>query len=228
VPRKNPVPESVRTVCARFLAAREAAGLTREEMAQRCRCDSERLRSYEIGRAAVPFWIGQRIAYETDHCQRWLATGRRPRKPFLPIDSEVELIVPKTMTFADAYAALFADEFDEWIAEYAKADECTEEDLEKHCEPQVLCGHPDDTIHAIHFRLNKLRTSTIFSVFPPQLRDRILKDYDRIWTRYMKKFRSEINEYRRSAHAVKSQRAQENAQFFRAKLRQWEERSKGK
>jgi hypothetical protein len=98
-------------------------------MAKRAAIDSNRLASYEHGRNPFPYRIANKIACETGFNQRWLATGQLPQKPFFPIDSLIEDVVPARALFSQIFDALLWPEFTICFANLASVHAVAVEDL---------------------------------------------------------------------------------------------------
>src|ERR1051325_5762651 len=121
MPRKLPLPAREGEIARRFRAAREAAGMRLTELARRIGANVNSLSSYEHGRNPMPYLIGARIARETNACQRWLATGALPKKPFIPFDEVVDRVVPARASFSEVYSVLLERPIVDWLREEAKA-----------------------------------------------------------------------------------------------------------
>lgn len=131
MPRKNPVPKREREIGQRLREARELAGFDRVTMAKRAGIDSNRLASYEFGRAATPYSVGDSICEAAGACQRWLATGKQPRDHYFEVHSGVRAAMPPRTPFSVAYDKVLSIWIDEELEHVAKLRKVSPEALTK-------------------------------------------------------------------------------------------------
>ena len=113
MPRKTPLSERESGICRRVGEIRKAAGLSRVALAKLANVDSSRLANYEHGRSPVPFSIGERVARAGNVNQRFLARGRPPIHPYMPLDPVLEEEIPKGMLFSAVFDRLLQELIDE-------------------------------------------------------------------------------------------------------------------
>ncbi len=77
-------PYDLSTVAGRLHYARQARGLTPEQLARRVRSTKAAIRNYELGRNAMPVKIAQRIAVALDVPLPWLALETDEGAPTSP------------------------------------------------------------------------------------------------------------------------------------------------
>lgn len=105
VPRRNPVPEREKAIGRRLREARERHGLHRTALAVRLGIGTERLASYESGRAPVPWVVGERFCDALFVGQTWLVTGNGGWDHYVPMRFDPP---PNLRTlFSDFYDSLF-------------------------------------------------------------------------------------------------------------------------
>ena len=93
MPRKNPMPEREREICARLRVFRESTKLTRATFAKEIGMDPIRYASYELGRAPVRFELAKTIKERFGLNLAWLAgEAENPRgnwdvSTWVPVDN---------------------------------------------------------------------------------------------------------------------------------------------
>ena len=112
-------------------------GLTRTDLARQLGFDSSKLVSYEHGRVPFPYGVAAKIASAADLCQRWVATGNWPRKPYLEISEELEQVIPPKMLFSSVYDRLLDAEILDVLKSVADEQQCPMEKLTT--EPFTFC-----------------------------------------------------------------------------------------
>jgi hypothetical protein len=130
VPRKTPLSAQEIDIGRRLRDARIASGFTGVELARRVGIGANRLSSYENGQNPVPYWIGDKVAMETDHCQRWLMEGSAPKTPYVEVDPALLTAVPRRSLFSEVYAALLRKQLDDFLRSVAKVSKRRIEELE--------------------------------------------------------------------------------------------------
>lgn len=88
VPRKNPLPEFDIALGRRLEAARKEALIPRAALAVQLGISTNRLYSYEAGKAKLPWSVGDAACRALDLNQTWLATGQGEKKGFWPVVPE--------------------------------------------------------------------------------------------------------------------------------------------
>jgi DNA-binding transcriptional regulator YiaG len=110
-------------VAARLREARKADRFTIRELAAECSINPSALKHYEQGAAPLPFGVGEQICERLNLNQRWLATGERPRFPF--VFSGQRNTTPPAKgrhTFFEAYTGWLREPMERWY-ERARAEE---------------------------------------------------------------------------------------------------------
>lgn len=130
VPRKTPLSPIELEIGRRIRDARIASGFSGVELARRLGIGANRLSSYENGQNPVPYWIADKIADETDHCQRWLFDGSLPKTPHLHVDAALINALPKRALFSEVYSALLRKHVDEFMRDVSKVSSRPIEELE--------------------------------------------------------------------------------------------------
>jgi hypothetical protein len=87
------------------------------------------LASYEHGYNPVPYWVAAKISAETNICQRWLATGKAPMKPYLAVDQAFDDMVPRSLPFSSVYDSILQEAVDSLIDAMGKSEGVTMEAL---------------------------------------------------------------------------------------------------
>ena len=134
--RKAPLTKSELELARRLRECREAAGFTRSLLATRAGMRSNRIVKYEHELAAIPYHAGARLFAELNVCQRWAVTGAEPKSGYVEVSSVLETIIPKGMTFSEAYRRVLADELEDRLravamSEGVRADQLTPQSFTK-------------------------------------------------------------------------------------------------
>jgi transcriptional regulator with XRE-family HTH domain len=129
MPRKTPVSQFEKEIGARCRQARELSRFKQADLARRVGIEPNRLTGYELGRNPLPYWVGDAIARETHHSQRWLVTGKLPAVPYFKVAETAEEMIPEAMAFSAAYALLEC-EIEEQLTSAAKISRCAIEELD--------------------------------------------------------------------------------------------------
>lgn len=79
-----------------------------------------RIASYELAKVAMPYHVGAKIIGELDASQRWIVTGRLPRKGYIDVAETLEDLIPRSMPFSEAYARVLDEEIVTRLADLAK------------------------------------------------------------------------------------------------------------
>lgn len=118
--RQNPIPEVDRQIGERLRKFRiEQTGLSAVEFARRMGIDSNRLATYEHGRAPLRYEIADKAAKEFNISQRWLAEGIEPIRWYVSIPQALQEIIPKRSIFSDAYEPFLKPHVEMTLAELA-------------------------------------------------------------------------------------------------------------
>lgn len=132
MPRKTPIPEHEREICLRFRIARESSRMKQSELARKVGVNVNTLSSWEHGNNPVPYVAGARIAKVTDTCQRWLATGSLPQKPYIEASPLLAETVPPSFPFSFIYQILLRPEIEELFKAIAASEGQKIEVIEPH------------------------------------------------------------------------------------------------
>jgi transcriptional regulator with XRE-family HTH domain len=82
-------------------------GFSVAELAKESGVSAPSLKHYEHGLAPISLDAGLKICRRLDLNQRWLATGKEPKRPFIPVEELTPTIQPdKRISFLDAYREL--------------------------------------------------------------------------------------------------------------------------
>ncbi len=195
MPRKNPITDEEKAVCARFREARKSAGFSSAELARRVGVDGARIRNYEAGSNPFPFWIGQLIAEETAFCQRWLATGRLPQGRAIPLDVWLYDFIPNTLTFTEGYRLLEPD-INKEIAELAARKGIPEEQLSE-LDFQFLKVGSHDEEWERRTGLDMSRFYEFIDGLPIELARRFYSECEALSHHYLSAHGKEIEQFRK-------------------------------
>lgn len=126
MPRKNPMPQREREICARLRAFRELKKIPRSTFAKEIGLDQFRLASYELGRAPLRYGLAHLLCSKFNINQRWLATGEGWHGNYYPIDHDPSR--NKNGLFSEVYDAFLAariKEFDRGMEALAEGQEAS-------------------------------------------------------------------------------------------------------
>ncbi len=138
--RKNALPEKERAICRRALKLRKDQRLSRVSFAEILKISPERLAQYDYQRVPVPYEVGRSICNALCVNQRWLATGKPPKFPFVPL-TEIDAIAPSGAYFSEVYENLLASHLESYAATAVGAmagELATEDDSET---VKLIAGH---------------------------------------------------------------------------------------
>lgn len=115
--RQNPVPEIDQQIGKRLRKFRiEIQGLSAVEFARRIDIDSNRLATYEHGRAPIRYDIADHAANVFNISQRWLVEGLEPVNYYVAIDRELREKIPERAIFSSVYNDFLKPHIEEHFA----------------------------------------------------------------------------------------------------------------
>ena len=123
-------------ICLRLREVRRQLRWKQRDFAEELGITRDRLASYEYARAPLRYSLAKRMGEVFDVNQRWLATGKPPKKGYISVSEAIEAALPKGALFSFAYKNLLADWLDEAHKEAAKLQGVEEKDID----PMVLDG----------------------------------------------------------------------------------------
>lgn len=118
MPRKTPMPEVERQICARVRLFREKAKYPQASVARELGLTPTTLAMYESAKAPIRYELASKIVNRYSINQRWLATGILPETPAAEIPDDIEMQIPPRMLFSDAYARFIGAQI-EWRLQIA-------------------------------------------------------------------------------------------------------------
>lgn len=115
VARKNALTDIERAICRRALQLRKGQRLSRTSFAEILQIEPARLAQYEYERVPVPYEVGRAICKALCVNQRWLATGKPPKLPFVNL-SDIDSEAQQGAYFSDVYAEILAPHLEQFAA----------------------------------------------------------------------------------------------------------------
>lgn len=219
MPRKNPVPRRETEIAHRLHKAREELGYSRTALARQLGFDSTKLVTYELGRVPFPYVVAAKIAGAADLCQRWVATGKLPRKPYIEIAEETELLIPPKMHFSTVYDRLLAPEILSTLESVARGEQMPMEQLTTEpftFMPPILLPPADGERRAVQDLIDFAVQRA--AILPQRLLSRFAREVNRLLASYTKKYSPQIERQQKTG-ATEMQRHREAwAAFCKAKL----------
>ncbi len=214
MPRKTPISTEEKEISARFRLARKAAGLSTAALAGKIGVDGARLRNYDAARHPVPFWIGQKIAMATDHCQRWLAKGKLPRKPAFALEQWLQEMIPDTMTFGAGYDVI-AEDIDERFREASEHAGVSEENVESCVLELAPIGClPSIEARRLMGRALDLVGGAVIHNFPLEIVEQFATEVRNLASRFQRQYKRQVAEFRESrVQQIEDERAAVQASF---------------
>lgn len=105
----------------RLREERKLEKFSQPELAEDAGLGRASLSNYEYGLAALPFAAGIKLCRRLDLNQQWLALGREPRRPYVPLtDLELEANIEDLYSgnFLDGYRELLAAPMRSWVKKH--------------------------------------------------------------------------------------------------------------
>lgn len=116
--RQTPLPELEKQIGQRLRKFRiEQVGLSSVEFSRRIGIDSNRLATYEHGRAPLRYEIADAAARTFNICQRWLAEEKEPVRYYVSIPEVLRERFPQRSLFSSIYNGFLKSFVDDHLAE---------------------------------------------------------------------------------------------------------------
>ncbi|MDB6124742.1 MAG: Helix-turn-helix domain [Pedosphaera sp.] len=119
MPRRNPIAQREVEICHRLKAVRVERKLSRVAFADAVGVDSSFLSNIEHARAPVRYYLAKKICLDFLISERWLATGKEPKKRYVEIHPDKEQQIPARMIFSEAYDKFLSKEIEEGLERWA-------------------------------------------------------------------------------------------------------------
>ncbi len=119
--KNSTLPPLQQAVSLRLREERKLEGFSQEELASDAKLKRASLSHYEYGITALPFGAGIKLCRRLDLNQQWLATGREPRRPYVPLTDlhvDPKVVVLYDGTFLDGYRELLAVPMRAWLKKH--------------------------------------------------------------------------------------------------------------
>lgn len=219
--RKNPIDPRERALGLNLREAREAAGLSRVELAQRIEIDPARVINYEHARVVMPYHVGARIFGELDVCQRWAVTGAAPRRYFFDVMNFVETLIPRSMPFSEAYDRILAEPIQDALAKRAEEFHVAIEQLsdEQLLNLPVIGEHPLTAARRHFTVLHKLQVTRAFGGLPASKLECYAKELDALFERHFGKLTT--RQLRAHPDDGETDHIKELSEFVRSRIASW-------
>jgi len=214
--RKNPMHLREVEICKRIRDFRRETRLSRVAFAQQCGVDSSTLANYEHARVPVPYAVAKKVSEAFDINQRWLATGKLPKKPYMEISSALEKLIPTRVLFSVAYDRFLAQLITESLHDAAKTSGLSVEALDEIAvDPWLPVGEHSDNLALAAQRKLLLFTVQVGLRLPNKLRDQFVTKVKNAAWAFIQKHRIELDEALKKAPNFEA----EMSAFLKAKLR---------
>ncbi len=195
------LPKREEEICLRLREIRERMKWKQVDFAKEFKITRERLASYEYARAPVKYFLARDVCKRFNICQRWLATGALPQRPFFEVNEFAEDLFPEKILLSVSYDKILAEEFEERLEVVAKLRRCKVGELGPHSfsvHPPLFPTARDEDRAALDAVIDRIN---ILSAFMPT---EILRSFIRQLFRAVTKFDLPdcINQWARNSDAT--------------------------
>lgn len=119
--KNSKLPPEQQAIARRLREERNLEKYSQDELAADAGIGRPSLAHYECGITAIPFLAANKLCRRLDLNQQWLATGKEPQRPYVPLpdlqlDANLETLY--SGTFLDGFREVLAKPMRKWIKEH--------------------------------------------------------------------------------------------------------------